>query len=94
VNGDDLGPPRWVWLALVALTVAVVVVVIVAAFKISNVQDLQRRSDCRSKVEAEFFTGVADALNAPPAPNPAREAAGAEILKAGKDMKNLANTCG
>lgn len=83
-----VGPSRWVWRALAALTiVAIVTVGIYAVSKLSNV-------DCRSRIEARFFIGVADALNAPPAPNPARALAAQEILKAGEDMKNIASTCG
>lgn len=61
---------------------------------LQQVQSSQKLEACRNAVSQRFFIGVADALNAPPAPNPARGIAVSEIKAAAGELHNLTSRCG
>jgi hypothetical protein len=52
-----------------------------------------KTNSCSNRLIADFAAAAGRALAAPPAPNPAREAAVADILRAADRLTNSVKTC-
>ncbi len=58
-----------------------------------NIRHLQERQTCIVLLNAEFDSAVADALAAPPAPNPMRDAAVARLHAVSNELHHIETVC-
>ena len=86
--------------ALVLLFVGAVVLASVAMAGQQNIRrveleirESQERSLCLTELQADFEAAVGVALNAPPAPNPARDKAVQDIASSAARLKRSAKLC-
>lgn len=80
-----------IWTAVV-LVVALAVGVFFAARQ-NEIRGLIRRQECVARITAEFQGAVAEALAAPPAPNPARATAIDGINASARRLRDLDSEC-
>lgn len=88
---------------LIAATAVLLLMVLLAVFVVQNVvllgrlndiERVQRQQSCTADAIATFAAAVGEALAAPPAPNPQRNLATAEIGRAAEALRHLDDACG
>lgn len=58
-----------------------------------DIRDQTHKLNCSARLQSDFMAAVGDALNAPPAPNPARGVAVAEIQRTAKQLHRIDEVC-
>lgn len=80
-------------ISLFMILMAAIVVSSVAFARQNTIQDTQERLSCVTSLTADFQAAVGDALSAPPAPNPARDAATASIAQTARKLHHPEKYC-
>jgi hypothetical protein len=91
------GRYRRIELAILAATLAIILVAATLGLyfqaRQNAIRDLGKREICIALSASDFESAVADALNAPPAPSPQREAAVIALHAAATQLHNVRKVC-
>ncbi len=78
---------------LVFLLAAVIVIGIIVGGVLLDLRDQATQDACSNRLTSDAFAAAGRALAAPPAPNPARDAATADILRAADRLATSDRIC-